>query len=162
MIDYEIHRTLRRCATCQRELAEGEEFYSALVPHGRQVERQDHCPACWHGAPEKAVGWWKSHVPHRDAPKTRLAPNDVLLGYFQQLEGNREMADTAYVLALLLVRRRVLRVEETLTDAAGREVLVLYCSRDESTHRISAVVPSDQRVAEIQQQLAQLLFASAA
>jgi hypothetical protein len=162
MIDYEIHRTLRRCMSCQRELAEGEAFYSALVSSGHQVQRQDECAECWKGAPDKAVGWWKSHVPHRDAPKTKLAPNDVLLGYFLQLEGNREMADTAYVLALLLVRRRVLRVEETLTDSAGREVLVLYCARDEATHRISAVVPSDQRVVEIQAQLAQLLFASAA
>jgi hypothetical protein len=82
-----------------------------------------------------------------------------MLDLIEQWSGEPGRADTCYVLALLLVRRRVARLEETEHDAEGREVSVLYCSRRETTYRVPNVVPSDERVAAIQQELAELLFA---
>jgi hypothetical protein len=62
-------------------------------------------------------------------------------------------------LSLLLVRRRVLRLEETETTASGQEMAVLYCPRRETTYRVETVLPNDERAAEIQEELGQLLFA---
>ena len=59
------------------------------------------------------------------------------------------------------VRRRVLRQEETERDPAGQEIAVLYCPRRETTYRVAAVMPDDAHVAEIQEELARLLFADA-
>jgi hypothetical protein len=39
--------------------------------------------------------------------------------------------------------------------------MVLYCPRREAEYRVPATPPSDERVAEIQQELARLLFADA-
>jgi hypothetical protein len=58
---------------------------------------------------------------------------------------------------LLLIRRRVFRLEEEKTDDQGRELLAVYCPRREATYEIPAVVPEPQRVDEIQQELAALL-----
>jgi hypothetical protein len=159
MIDYEIQRCTRHCASSGRELLEGESFYSVLCPRGPSLERLDYAADAWNGPPPDALGWWKSQMPTREARQAQLAPSDVLLEFFTGLAELPEQADMRYVLALLLVRRRILRLEETESDAAGRETLVLYCHRDESTHRVDVVMPDERREAEIQEELSRLLYA---
>lgn len=154
-MEYEIQACTRRCAATGRELSPGEEYYSALVSEGEGWRRLDFAAEAWHGPPPEAVGWWKSQRP--DARRARWAPNDVLLEFFDRLEGQAESQDLRYVLALFLVRRRVMRLEETQTDERGQEVLVLYCPRRESTHHVPAVMPDEARANQIQDELARLL-----
>jgi hypothetical protein len=49
-------------------------------------------------------------------------------------------------------------VEDTETDESGREISVLYSSRRETTYRVVTALPGDAHAAEIQAELAQLLF----
>jgi hypothetical protein len=158
MIDYEVQRFTRHCATSGRELTAGEVFYSALVSRGAQVARLDYSAEEWQGPPEGALGWWKSQVPGRDAKKLHWAPNEVMLELLEQMEEQPDKLDMRYVLALLLVRRRVLRLEETDQDERDQDVLVLYCARRETTYKVAVVVPNEKRTAAIQEELAQLLF----
>src|ERR1041385_8028069 len=109
MIDYEVQRFTRHCATSGRELVAGEGFYSALVARGAQVVRLDYAAEDWQGPPEGALGWWKSQVPGRDAKKLHWAPNEVMLELLEQLDGQADKLDMRYVLALLVVGRRALR-----------------------------------------------------
>jgi hypothetical protein len=62
---------------------------------------------------------------------------------------------------LLLIRRRVVRLEETQRDDTGREVSALYCPRRETTYEVPTAMPSAERTAEIQEELSRLLFANA-
>lgn len=156
-MDYEVQRSARRCSTTGREFAPAEEFYSALVAEGADLRRLDFSAEAWKGPPPDSVGWWKSQVPDRNAPRAHWAPNDVLLSFFDELADQPDKQDMRYVLALLLVRRRVMRVEEEQRDAEGREVLVLFCPRRDTNHEVPAIVPDPARVEEIQQQLAKLL-----
>jgi len=160
-MDYEVQRCTRHCAASGRPLNEGEEFFSVLVVEGADVRRYDYAVEAWQGAPAGALGWWKSRIPSREAKKTQLAPGEVLLQLFTELEGVVEKQDMRYVLSLLLVRRRILRLEETEHDQAGREVLVLYSPRDETMHRVAVVMPGEVRTVQIQQELEGLLFAGA-
>jgi hypothetical protein len=161
MDHYEIQRCTRRCAASGRELAEGEAFFSVLISEGAQVQRYDYAAAAWTGPPEKAIGWWKSQMPSRDAKKSHLAPSEALLEFFVGLADQPEQQDLRYVLALLLVRRRILRLEETGQDPDGSEVLALYCPRDESQHRVHVALPDESRAAQIEAELDRLLFAKA-
>jgi len=160
-MDYEVQRCTRHCAASGRLLAEGEEFYSVLVTEHGQVQRYDYAAGAWPGPPEAALGWWKSRMPTRDSGKPRLAPGDVLLELFVSLEQVPDKLDMRYVLALLLVRRRVLRLEETRHDETGRELLLLYSPRDETTYQVRSAMPSDERIREIQVELGRLLYAGA-
>ena len=90
-----------------------------------------------------------------------MAPNEVLLELFVGLEGVPEKEDLHLVMALLLVRRRVLRLEGREKDDAGRDVLVLHSPRDEATYRVADCVPTRARAKEIQDELSRLLFAGA-
>jgi hypothetical protein len=161
MIDYEVQRCTRHCADTGRELQPGETFYSTLVTDGAQVVRHDYSQQAWHGPPEGVLGWWKARMPERDAKKLHWAPNDVMLELLEGLETQPDKQDLRYVLALLLIRRRVVRLEDTQRDESSREVSVLYCPRRETTYRVVTVMPSEQRTAEIQEELARLLFANA-
>jgi len=161
MIDYEVQRCTRHCVVTGRELQPGEIFYSTLTAEGANVVRRDYSIEAWQGPPEGVLGWWKSRMPERDARKLHWAPNDVMLELLEGLEGQPDKQDLRYVLALLLIRRRVVRLEETERDEAGREVSVLYCPRRETTYRVVSVVPDAERTAEIQEELVRLLFADA-
>ncbi len=167
-MDFEVQRCTRRCASSQRELSAGEPFYSVLRAEAAAtgpavVVRYDYAEDAWSGPPQDCVGWWKSRMPEKEEQKGKLAPNDVLLRLFQQLEDQEDKEDMRFVLALLLVRRRVLQLEDEkrdeVDDATGEDVMLLYCSRDESTYRVRSATPDDERVEEIQDELARLLFA---
>jgi hypothetical protein len=160
-MDYEIQRSTRCCASTGRQLEPGEEFYSVLIAEGTELVRYDYAPEAWEGPPDGVIGWWKSQMPDPAAKRMHWAPNDVMLEFFEQLESQPDKQDMRYVLALLLVRRRVMRLEEREQDEQGREVLVAYCPRRETTYRVPAVAPHQSRIDEIQEELAKLLFARA-
>lgn len=161
MIDYEIQRCTRHCAETGRELQPGETFYSTLTSEGSEVVRRDYSVEAWQGPPPGVLGWWKSLMPQRDARKMRFAPNDVMLDLLESLESQPDGQDMRYVLSLLLIRRRVVRLEETEQDSSGGEISVLYCPRRETTYRVATVTPGAERTAEIQEELSRLLFADA-
>jgi len=161
MIDYEVQRCTRHCAVTLRELQPGETFYSTLTSSGAEVVRNDYSREAWQGPPAGVLGWWQAKMPDRDTRKLHWAPNDVMLELLESLEPREEMQDMRYVLSLLLIRRRVVRLEETERDSAGREVSVLYCPRRETTYRVMSVMPSAERTIQIQDELSRLLFADA-
>ncbi len=161
-MDYEIQRCTRRCSVTDRDLAPGEQFYSALFSEEAELVRYDYSVDAWSGPPQDAVGWWKSRMPVANEKRMRWAPNDVMLEFFEQLGQQPDKRDMRYVLALLLVRRRVMRLEEKESDENGVEVLVLYCPRRETTYKVPESTPDESRIEAIQEELARLLFADAA
>lgn len=156
-MEYEVARPTRKCAATGRELHEGETCYSVLVSEGARYRRVDYAPEAWNGPPEKAVGWWRSKVPSKAPPRPKWAPHDVLLNLFLSMEGRPAEGDRRYVLALLLIRRRIVRLEETQVDAQGRETLVVYCPREDATFKVPVTNPSAERIHEIDGELAALL-----
>ena len=159
MIEFDLQKCTRKCAATGREFAPGDVYFSELVPDGASVVRRDYGEAEWSGESENAIGSWKSRVPDPKQRRISWAPNDVLLQYFVELHENRQKADVLYVLTLLLVRRRILRLEATEADDNG--AMVLYCPRQESEYRVEVVTPEPERITQIQDDLAQLLFSEA-
>jgi hypothetical protein len=143
-----------------------------LQARGAEVVRTDYCTDAWGGPPEGVIGWWQTRIPDVTAKKVKLAPNDVLLQLFDQLAEQPENEDVRYVLALLLIRRRVLRVETALdelgsgvrparSDEPG-ELMTLYCPKRDVNYCISMVMPEGERIDQIQRQLSDWLLADAA
>lgn len=158
MFDFDVQRCTRRCAKTERELEPGELVHSVLVPDGVETVRRDYSAEGWEGPPENTIGYWKSRIPAANSNKVNWAPNDVMLDYFARLEGNAEKQDVRYVLALLLMRRRVVRMEDTESREDGTELMVLHCPKNETDYRVDVSAPRAERVKEIQEELAELLF----
>jgi hypothetical protein len=160
-MEYEIQRCTRHCTVTGRELKPGEDVFSVLMTEEGKLVRHDYAPEAWPGPPENAVGWWKSQIPLPEANRVHWAPNDVMLQLFEDLQLQPTQQDMRYVLGLLLVRRRVMRLEEEGRDEQGRETLALYCPRRETTYRVAVSPPGESRIDEIQKELTKLLFAHA-
>jgi hypothetical protein len=155
-MEYDVQRSTRHCSASDREFAPGESFYSVLLSEGADLKRLDYSLDAWKGPPPEAVAWWKSQVPDRNSNRAHWAPNDVMLNLFDQLAEQPERQDIRYVLSLLLVRRRVMRLEDAEKDDRGREIMVLYCPRRETTYKLPAIVPPPERAEEIQRELMKL------
>lgn len=161
MLDFDVKRCTRKCAATDRELRAGELVYSTLVAEGGEVRRVDYAAEAWDGPPEGTLGWWKFEIPDLQAGKLQWAPSDVIRKYFKELTERDEEADKRYVLALLMIRRRMMRLDETEKNAEGQESLVLYCAKEETEYTVPVTEPTADRVRVIQDQLAELLFAGA-
>lgn len=167
LLDFEVQRSTRRCAATDRSLEPGDECFSALRVEGPDVIRQDYCRDAWAGPPANAFAWWKWRVPEPTAKKIKLAPNDVLLELFDRLAEEPVHDDMRYVLTLLLVRRRVFRLEapsdplnsSTPSGDTTIETIFVYCPKRDANYQVPAALPSAERIDEIQQQLSDLLIA---
>lgn len=156
-MDYEVQHAARCCSASGREFVPGETYYSMLLEEGTQLRRLDVAADAWQGPSPDAIGWWKSQVPDRNSNKKHWAPNDIMLNFWDGLANQPERQDMRYVLTLLLIRRRVFRLEEEKSDEQGREVVVVHCARRDTTYDVLAVMPEASRVDKIQDELAALL-----
>ena len=157
MVDFDVQKFTRVCAQTEAEFKPGDEFYSYLVREGAATVRRDVAASAWKGPPVDCIGWWKSEVPDPKTKKLHWAPNDVMLHYFAETEGQTDQADVRYILALLMIRRRIFRLEETETNEEGQEVLMLYCSKNESEYEVPVVSMSQERSQEVQALISELL-----
>ncbi|MBS0209669.1 MAG: hypothetical protein JSS27_12025 [Planctomycetes bacterium] len=162
-MDFEIQRCSRVCAVTGRALADGEAIVSALVREAGDLKRVDYAASAWPGPTPEMVSWWRSHVPSREARAQRMAPSDLLLQLFDDLESQPDQRPLRYVLTLLLLRRRVFRLEESVElgksqgDPPEREQLTVYCGRREATYQVDVAVPDAAQVAALQQRWSELI-----
>ena len=107
--EYKVSRCTRQCQTLRRPLREGEWYYSVVMESGEDYVRQDFSAEAWKGPPEGSIGWWKSRMPTSDEKKMVLAPPEVLIDLLRQMEQFPARAKSRYLLALMLMRRKILR-----------------------------------------------------
>jgi hypothetical protein len=155
-MDYQLHRPARKCAATGRELADGETVYSTLVDEGGQLVRQDFAAEAWSGPPPGALGWWKARIATRESKAHHMAPRETLVELFQSLANDPAQQELRYVLTLLLLRRRVLRLEES-AEGAPAGTMTVYSHDLDETFEVREAMPDEARAAEIEQRLAALL-----
>lgn len=156
MIDFEVQRCTRHCAVTGRELKPGEVFYSVLIPDQEGWRRMDYSLEAWHGPPDECIAWWRTQLPTA-SQKRQWAPGEVMIRWFEELADRPDQADVRYVLALLMVRRRILRLEGSRRAENGTEILTLFCPRNDNTYEVPAVIPSEDRLQQIEEQMTALL-----
>jgi hypothetical protein len=117
-MDYQLKPIGKTCAQTGEKLVPGDVCYSALVAKGNEWERLDFSRNAWKGPPAGALGYWKCTVPAQLENKRRALDPDALLRQFEQLceDASPARDKFRYVLALLLVQRRRLRITGTRTD----------------------------------------------
>ena len=157
-MDLPLRAPQATCATTGRAFAPGEPFHSALVRGEEGLERVDVSTEAWTGPPPGAVASWRSAYPVAGAAGPVLAPVDVLLDALEELGDAPDESAVRYLLALHLVRRRVLRILDG--RPGGDDSLVLVCRRREREYRVPA---ADVRAASaVADRLAALLWSGEA
>ncbi len=138
----EVGRPTGLCAATGRTLQPGEPFVGVLAEDvtTEAVQRFDFGASAWTAgarppAPWRVVAHWRSIVRISDAPRRMLADDDELLDILDQSEREQDPAQTAfrYLLALILIRRRRLRLEGSRSLGDGRAVLLVRRKDDRPT-----------------------------
>ncbi len=162
MMDFQIKRSGRRCHATGRDLQPGEEFVSELVPgpegSAADFARHDYCQEAWSGPADDSIGWWRCRIPVLDTGRVYSAPADVLREYFSRLLESPEHASLVYVMAMLLVRKRLMRLDGQETDEQGRSWLVVRDSSSKQEFRVAIVDLTAEQQRVIQQEFAEQLF----
>ena len=156
-MDLKLHRPQLTCATTGRAFAPGEAFYSALVRRRGAVERFDVAAEAWQGPPAESIAWWRSRYPEAGVVGPTLAPPDVLLDALESLEEGSD-DPLRYLLALQLVRRRVLRIADEPAGSSAEGTLTFTCRKRDRDYRVRSVDATEIAADGVDSRLAALLW----
>ena len=157
MPSFDFKRTSRKCSASGRAFTSGEEYVSVLIDEEGELVRQDIGLDQWQDPPDGCVGWWRSRVPDLEQGIVYWAPKDVLLAYFQYLIEQGNDLDTAYVMAILLIQKKYLRLLDT-ESIEGVETMQLSNASTKEKFAVQVIDVNAARVQTIEAELAEKLF----
>ena len=156
--EYDIALSSEQCRACGRELSAGEEFVAVLVDGGAEFRREDFCTDCWAGKredPPQVFSIWRGRVPAPAEPKKQVVDSQVLVDFFHKLEGHEEplKVNFRFVLALMLMRKKLLVYEGAATDPQGGEVWKMRFRHDGTEVEVIHPRLDEEGIAEVSVQL---------
>ncbi len=158
MTDFSIAPPTRHCTLTGRTLAVGERFVAALIDTDGTYTRHDYALDAWPGPPANTVAFWRGKVAESHA-KAKPAYNDELLAeWFQHLGTATDLhrMKLRFVVALLLMRRKRLKFEDT-KRIADAEVLIVRDTRTGARHEVTDPRLNDDEFSAVEQDVFQAL-----
>lgn len=145
---FDVARPTGVCSATGRAIAPGETFVAALIERDadEKLERRDYSQQGWadaaHPSGERVVASWRAVMPRPEDRSGRLLDDAGLADLFEQVCEPRDDETPArgafrYLLALLLIRRRVLRHAGTRQG----DLLVRWTRDGERADTISVADP---------------------
>jgi hypothetical protein len=122
MSEWKFRRRQGVCCACETRFADGDRHVSSLVIEGEELRREDHCPACFaRRLHDGDLFFW--HTRHRIGKRALQLDLATLEQLFLQLEGRAEprVRELRYVLCLLLMRKRRLKLDRVVRGTSGSE-----------------------------------------
>lgn len=158
MFEYDIKRFNRRCCKTDREFKPGDVYYSALVEDGDQWVRLDFGAPAWEGPPAGSIGWWRCRVALHNPNRAYWAPAQVLLDYFAKLAECPDKSELYYLMALVLLRKRLLHLIENKVSAAGTSTMVVHAVRTNRDFSVPVCESTGEQLLRLQDELCEHLF----
>ena len=135
-MDWHITKRGGTCAGCDRAFDEDEPHVSTLVLRSDEPLREDLCQECFAGRPEEPaeeLWWWRTR--HRVNKKRGLQLDlEAIEGLFLALEKKtaESVSELRYVLCLILMRKRRLKIDRIVRDSSGEAMIVRRPRRKEA------------------------------
>ncbi len=158
MFEYDFKRFNRRCSKTDQEFKAGDVYYSVLIEENEQFVRLDISAAAWDGPPAAAIGWWRCQVAARNPNRVYWAPTAVLLDYFSKLSESLDKAELYYLMALVLLRKKLLQMVESRTVDSSPGELVVHSLRGKRDFTVPVCEPAPERLRQLQEELCEQLF----
>ncbi|MDZ4772086.1 MAG: hypothetical protein SGI72_03025 [Planctomycetota bacterium] len=158
MSEWKYTRRQAQCAACTSAFQDGEKHVSALVFEGEDLRREDHCTTCF--TRRDNVGdlffWFTRHRVGKRALQLDLATLEAL---FLRLEGRPEprIRELRYVLCLLLMRKRRLKLDRVVRGETDGEAMILHRPRRKEVLKVYVFDFSPERLDALKSDLLGLL-----
>lgn len=159
-MEYKIKKPLGACATCAREIAVGEPMISTVLLEATEPVRRDFCVACFESAvrqPADEFAYWRTKRAGAKETKRVIDFPTLKALFFRMTEQpGEEYRKICYLVALLLMRKKLLQLKEFVTEG-GRDYVVLTAKDREGQLKIEAPNLRGEEFAEMREKLAMLL-----
>lgn len=128
MIDWNIQSRAHACEACGHGFSDQETYHTLLFDERAAFRRIDICQDCWQrqyseGARERKgfISYWHG-VYEAPAPPPDPIQKETAESLLRKIieQNNRQYIPAAYILAVMLERKRVLKVKEQLVREQGR------------------------------------------
>ncbi len=153
--DWKIGRKGQVCASCGTAFPHEVPFHSAIFLEGEAFLRRDLCERCFRAAPSAPYSHWVTAIPKPEDHR-RIFDLGLAAEFLRRLAGESDpaRAPLAHLLALLLVRKRVVRLVE-IPGGAPRLRVEFHDGRE--ALEIPAPPLSDADIPSLREELGGLL-----
>lgn len=153
--DWRIGKKGQLCAACGVVFPFDTPFHSAIWLEGEGFQRKDLCVSCYAAAPEPPYSHWMTTIPRPEDHK-RAFDLGLAAEFLRKLASDTspERAALAHLLALLLVRKRLVRVVD-LPGAEPRARIEFHDGHD--AVEIPAPPLSEEDIPRLREALGHLL-----
>jgi len=160
MEQWEIQRGAGVCAGNNRQLEPGEEYFAALIDHKDSFERVDYCCEYWDEHQPEVFSFWKTQVPLPSQKKKLFVDDSVLINLFERLAQEKDQLkiNFRFVLALILMRKRLLKYEDT-DRRDSIEIWQMRFVREKDIHQVINPHLDDEQIQQVSQELSAILHA---
>ena len=160
--EYIISKTDGQCRSCRKRMQPGEEFVATVREVDEGFHREDFCLPCWDAAPREepaTFGVWRSRVPRPQEKKKLLIDDELLISFFERLSGVDSPAkiDFRFVLALVLMRKKLLVYDRMDKLPDGREVWKMHFKGGTQTHEVINPHMDEENIAEVSRHLGEIM-----
>jgi hypothetical protein len=155
--DWKIGRKARSCSGCGKPFPFEVSFHSAIWVEKDAFLRRDLCEPCFAAAPGAPYSHWVTVIP-KPAEKPRVFDLGLAAEFLRRLaaEGEPARAPLAWLLALLLVRKRAVRILELPQDAKGPRARIEFHDGNAAVE-IASPPLTDDLVPVLREELGRLL-----
>ncbi|MEY2408966.1 MAG: hypothetical protein QOF48_1636 [Verrucomicrobiota bacterium] len=128
MNEWHIQSRAHACQACGRHFADKQPYHTVLADAKHEIQRLDLCPACWSSDAEGArdrkgfISHWQGiyEAPPAALPEAIQKENaETLLRKLIELNDPQHAA-ASFILAVMLERKRILKVKEQVIRETGR------------------------------------------
>ncbi|MFA5865932.1 MAG: hypothetical protein WC975_14765 [Phycisphaerae bacterium] len=148
------------CCKCQKNFAELEPYYATLGETAQGFQRLEFCQGCWTDEfGREAFSFWQARVPKKDEKKKLFVDDAVLVDFFRRLteSGDESKNGFCFVLALILMRKRILKYVSTRQKDGEQEIWIMKLSGEEKEYNIPNPNLDDQQIEQIRTELSTVL-----
>jgi hypothetical protein len=164
--DYNISKTRGQCSQCEVLLPPGTEFTATVSEGDDALIRNDYCDKCTESLDEETTAAvlckWRTIAPHPEEKKKLLVNDDLLVNLFERLAETTEPSkiNFRYVLALVLMRKKILIYDRMGKDDEGREVWSMHFKGSGDSPQEQLVIDpklTEDQIAEVSDSLGEIM-----
>ncbi len=160
MAEWDINKPLGQCYGTGKKIEYGEEYFGALVETAEGLQRQDFSADYWESQKPDVFCYWKSKLPNPEQKKQIFVDDQMLMAFFERLEKEteQEKIDFRFVLALILMRKRLLKYDGTKTEN-DKEIWQLRVTGDKQIVDVVNPHLDEEQIEQLSSQIGQILQA---
>ncbi len=164
--DFKISKTAGVCNKCEEALPPGTEIVALVKLGPEELIREDYHLDCWLEPMEKnasenkdVLGVWRMTIPQPEEKKKLLIDDDLLVNFFQRLQGQSDPSkiNFRYVLALILMRKKLLNYQGSERNEDGSEIWKMKLRGSENVHEVIDPKMDELMIAEVSASLGEVM-----